>query len=84
MNETIIKLAREIINKGYTEVLTHPESSKAISLLEKAIRKENEKLNGKNIYCMHSVTACNSCKDNYMRVDYDYETAQKMIDEYCY
>jgi len=84
MNDTIIKLAREIINKGYTEVLSHPESGKALSLLEKAIRKENEKLNGKNIYCMHGVTGCNWCKDNSMTVNYDYETAQKMIDEYCY
>jgi len=77
MNNEILKLAREIINKGYSELYLHPESGKALSLLEKAIRKENEKLNGKNIYCQHGVTACNWCRDNHMRLDYDYKTTQE-------
>jgi len=80
MNNEIIKLARKIINKGYSEFMLHPESGKALVLLEKAIRKENEKLNGKNIYCQHGYTKCHWCEDNFMPLDYDYKTVQKMID----
>ena len=40
MNNDIIKLAREIIYKGYTDIIGKPNATKAIILLEKAIRKE--------------------------------------------
>ena len=80
MNNEILNLARKIIFKGYSEFVQHPESAKAINLLEEAIRKENERLNGKNIYCQHGHTKCNWCEDNFMPLNYDYKTAQKMMD----
>mgnify|MGYP003127274773 CR=1 FL=1 len=83
MNNEILKSARAIVNEGHLalgnskEFVLHSATGKALVLLNTLIRKEHEKLNGKNIYCQHGVTACDWGRDNHMRLDYDYKTTQE-------
>lgn len=76
MNNDILKTARGIILLGKNQLKTQEDlenSNKAFVFLEKAIRHENEKINGKDIYCIHAVTSCGSCRDNNMKTNYTYE-----------
>ena len=77
----VIKLARHIIEDGHLKHLHNPSISKVYHLLISAVRNEDEKINGKNIYCMHAITSCNWCEDNQQSFDYTYKQANENLRE---
>ena len=81
MKQEVIKLARHIINDGYIKYMHNPSRNKAYHLLISAVRNEDEKINGKNIYCKHAITSCNWCEDNHHSFDYTYEQANENLGE---